>query len=95
MIDSGYLPSMEDPKMFAARCRTGQEKETVAQIMNKFLMKKNLQIHTATFIEKFPGYIYIEAEREIHVREAIKDLTGTTINGFSYIRIIPIKEVVS
>ena len=62
--------------------------------MNKYLMKKNLQIYTATYIEKFPGYIYIEADREIHVREAIKDLTGTNIKGNCYVRIIPVKEVI-
>lgn len=56
-------------------------------------MKKNLQIYTATFIEKFPGFIYIEADREIHVREAIKDLNGTQIKGRCYVKIIPVKEV--
>ena len=39
--------------------------------MNKFLMVKNLQIYTASYIEKFPGFIYIEADREIHVKETI------------------------
>lgn len=58
-------------------------------------MKKNLQIYTATFVERFPGYIYIEADREIHVKEAINDLDGTSMKGKSYVRIIPIKEVSS
>ena len=84
---------MDDPKMFAARCKPGMEKETVAQILNKFLMHKNLHIFSATFVEKFPGYIYIEAEREIHVKDAIGDLNGTTFKGRAYCRIIPIKEV--
>jgi hypothetical protein len=44
-------------------------------------------------VEKFPGYIYIEAEREIHVKDAIGDLNGTTFKGRAYCRIIPIKEV--
>lgn len=58
-------------------------------------MHKNLHIFSATFVEKFPGYIYIEAEREIHVKDAIGDLNGTTFKGRAYCRIIPIKEVPS
>ena len=62
-IVDNLLPRMSDPKLFACPCKPGMEKETVAQIMNKFLMNKNLSIYSAAFIEKFPGYIYIEADR--------------------------------
>lgn len=31
-------------------------------------MMQDLSIYSATFIEKFPGYIYIEADKELHVK---------------------------
>lgn len=84
---------MNDPKIFSVRCRFGEEKDTVIQIMNKTIMTDCRYIYSATFIEKFPGYLYIEADRELHVRETIKDLSGCLIKNKIFIKIIPIKEV--
>ena len=52
-----------------------------------------MQIFSANFIEKFPGYIYVEAHKEVHVREAIKNLYGFEFSKGAKIEIIPIKEV--
>jgi len=68
IILGGNLPTMDDPKLFACRCKPGLEKESVIQIINKFLMYGGQSIYSATFIEKFPGFIYVEADKEIHVR---------------------------
>jgi hypothetical protein len=84
---------MDDPKVFACRCKPGMEKESVIQIINKFLMYGGQSIYSATFIEKFPGFIYVEADKEIHVRQTIQDLEGFDFKKKNYIRIIPIKEV--
>ena len=94
---SANLPKMDDPKLFAVRCKTGFEKESVFCIMNKFMSYlgrgEDLQIYSANYIEKFPGFIYVESHKEAHVREAIKDLFGMSFNRGAKIEIIPIKEV--
>lgn len=88
---------MNDPKLFAVRCKNGFEKESVFCIMNKFMSYlgkgEDLQIFSANYIEKFPGFVYIEAHKETHVREAIKDLFGFSYSRGAKIEIIPIKEV--
>ena len=85
---------MTDPKVFAVTCKPGMEKDTVVQVLNKFLMTQTLQFYSAAFIEKFPGYLYFEADKEIHVRDAVKDMVGTSFKGRAYIKIIPVKEVI-
>ena len=84
---------MNDPKIFAVRCLIGEEKDTIIQIMNKTIMTDCRYIYSATFIEKFQGYLYIEADKELHVRETVKDLSGCLIKNKIFIKIIPIKEV--
>jgi transcription elongation factor SPT5 len=52
--------------------------------------KNELNIFSASALDKFPGHIFIEAHRDFHVKEAIKGLKNLNINT---VKIIPVKEV--
>lgn len=88
------LPSLKDPKLFSVRCKIGSEREAAVCLMNKHLSlrgtKEELNIFSASALDKFPGYIFIEAHRDFHVKEAIK---GIKILNISKVKPIPVKEV--
>lgn len=88
------LPSLKDPKLFSVRCKGGSERETAISLMNKMLAykgtKNELNIFSASALDKFPSFIFIEAHRDFHVKEAIKGLKSLNINT---VKIIPVKEV--
>lgn len=62
--------------------------------MNKYLdlrgTRNEINIFSASALDKFPGHIFIEAHRDFHVKEAIKGLKNLNINT---VKIIPVKEV--
>ena len=88
------MPSLKDPKLFSVRCKGGSERETAISLMNKMLAlrgtKSELNIFSASALDKFPSHIFVEAHRDFHVKEAIKGLKNLNINT---VKIIPVKEV--
>lgn len=98
-IDTGknmslqLLPSLKDPKLFSVRCRIGSEREAAVCLMNKYFALKNtkdeINIFSASALDKFPGYIFVEAHRDFHVKEAIK---GLKILNISKVQPIQVKE---
>lgn len=62
--------------------------------MNKYLALKGthdeINIFSASALDKFPGYIFVEAHRDFHVKDAIKGIKNLNIN---MVKIIPVKEV--
>jgi transcription elongation factor SPT5 len=68
-----------DPRMWLMKCKPNQEKMLVIQLMQKFLdsmhTDKPLQIKSAACTD-IKGYIYIEAYKELHVREATQGLNN-------------------
>lgn len=93
-----YLPGDDDPKLFAVKCRENMERESVLMLINKFLYldihnNVDLKIFSASSIEKFPGYVYIESRSEVNVRNAIKDIPGLRFGENSKIKIIPKDEI--
>ncbi len=72
--------------MFSLRCKLGKEKEAVLSLMNKYLFFRGkpghqLLISSASHIEKFPGYVYVEAENEACVRKACTDLKSVSFGN--------------
>ena len=72
-----HLPGDEDAKVFAVKCRENMERDSVLQLLNKFMYLKimenvDLKIFSVSSIEKFPGYVYVESSSEVNVRNAIK-----------------------
>jgi len=72
-----HLPGDEDAKVFAVKCRENMERESVLELIKKYMFVKkyenvDLKIFSVSSIQKFPGYVYIESSSEVNVRNAIK-----------------------
>ena len=72
------LPSVSDPSLWVVKCRLEKERLCAISLMNKSIdcriNKRPLSIFSVTVSDKVAGVLYIEAFREIHVREAIKGI---------------------
>ncbi|PWA76487.1 KOW-like protein [Artemisia annua] len=73
------LPSVRDPKLWMVKC---------AKCIDK---AAGMQIRTAIALDHLKNYIYIEADKEAHVREACKGMRY--IFTGSKILLVPIKEM--
>ncbi|WOL14064.1 hypothetical protein Cni_G22844 [Canna indica] len=85
------LPSVKDPKLWMVKCAIGHERETAICLMQKFIDKPYLQIKSVIALYHLKNYIYVEAEKEAHVKEACKGLRN--IFSSSKVMIVPIKEM--
>ncbi|XP_021760950.1 putative transcription elongation factor SPT5 homolog 1 [Chenopodium quinoa] len=85
------LPSVRDPKLWMVKCGIGREREVAVCLMQKFIDKgSELQIRSVVALDHLKNFIYVEADKEAHVREAIKGMR----NIFpSKITLVPIKEM--
>ncbi|XP_042514396.1 putative transcription elongation factor SPT5 homolog 1 [Macadamia integrifolia] len=85
------LPSVKDPKLWMIKCAIGHEREAAVCLMQKYIDKgSELQIRSAIALDHLKNYIYVEAEKESHVREACKGLR----NIYSQkVMLVPIKEM--
>ena len=81
-----------DPRLWLMKCKPNQEKMLCIQLMQKFLdsmhTDKPLQIKSAACTD-IKGYIYVEAYKEIHVREATAGLNHL----FYRITQVPVNEM--
>ncbi|CAN0928559.1 Putative transcription elongation factor SPT5 homolog 1 [Linum grandiflorum] len=85
------LPSVRDPKLWMVKCAIGRERETAVCLMQKCIDRGGeLQIRSAIALEHLKNFIYIEADKEAHVREACKGLRN--IFGQKPM-LVPIKEM--
>lgn len=87
-----YLPSVRDPKLWRVKCEIGYERQLAITLMHKCFDKgSKLQIRSAIALDNVQNYIYVEADKEAHVRDACKGmryiLTGSSI------LLVPIKEM--
>ncbi|OAY81058.1 putative transcription elongation factor SPT 1 [Ananas comosus] len=85
------LPSVKDPKLWMVKCAIGHERETAICLMQKFIDRADLQIKSAIALDHLKNYIYVEAEKEAHVKEACKGLRN--IYSSAKIMLVPIKEM--
>ncbi|XP_022141427.1 putative transcription elongation factor SPT5 homolog 1 isoform X2 [Momordica charantia] len=85
------LPSVRDPKLWMVKCAIGREREAAVCLMQKCLDRgPEMQIRSAIALDHLKNYIYIEADKEAHVREACKGLR----NIYSQkVMLVPIKEM--
>ncbi|XP_030525153.1 putative transcription elongation factor SPT5 homolog 1 [Rhodamnia argentea] len=85
------LPSVRDPKLWMVKCAIGHEREAAVCLMQKAIDKgPELQIRSAIALDHLKNYIYIEADKEAHVREACKGLR----NIYSQkVMLVPIREM--
>ncbi|XP_072977351.1 putative transcription elongation factor SPT5 homolog 1 isoform X1 [Typha angustifolia] len=85
------LPSVKDPKLWMVKCAIGHERETAICLMQKFIDRSDLQIRSAVALDHLKNYIYVEAEKEAHVKEACKGLRN--IYSSAKVMLVPIKEM--
>lgn len=76
--NKNIFPTLSDPLLWLVKCKQGSEREACICLMNKYLALKQqgkpLHILSATVSDKVQSHMYIEAFKEVHVREAIKGL---------------------
>ena len=90
------LPGVKDPNLWMVKCLVGMEQQTVLRIMNKCLAYQHtnepLQIRSVVSPEHLKGYIYIEAFKQTHVKQAIDGISALKIGQYNQ-QMVPIKEM--
>ncbi|XP_059631665.1 putative transcription elongation factor SPT5 homolog 1 isoform X1 [Cornus florida] len=85
------LPSVRDPKLWMVKCAIGREREVAVSLMQKSIDKgSELQIRSAIALDHLKNYIYIEADKEAHVREACRGMRSIYATK---VMLVPIKEM--
>ena len=91
----GLLPTANDPKLFVIACKSGREREVALQLLQKShamaLKGRPLAIRSAVALDHLKGYVYVEAEREGHVTDAIRGMR--TVYMSKGARMVPLKEM--
>ncbi|KAM3689518.1 hypothetical protein ACJW31_09G051600 [Castanea mollissima] len=89
-----YLPSVKDPKLWMVKCAIGHEQEVVVCLMQKCIDKgSELNIRSAIALDHLKGYVYVEADKEAHVKEACKGLCNIFASQKGMPKLVPIKEM--
>lgn len=96
VLQQALMPTAKDPKLWVVRCAENAEREMVVCILQKcydYAAKgKPLLIKAAFCKDNLKGYIYVEAHKETHVREALSGLRS--IFHSKPPRIVPLTEMV-
>lgn len=91
------MPGVKDPNLWMVKCKIGEEKQTVLQLMRKFIAYQNsdepLQIKSVVAPQGIKGYIYIEAYKQTHVKQAIQNI-GNLRLGLYKQTMVPISEMI-
>jgi len=90
------LPEVRDPNLWMVKCRIGEEKPTVLQLMRKMIAyqyeEEPLLIRSVVAPEHVKGYIYIEAFKQTHVKAAIDGISNLRMGMYQQ-QMVPIKEM--
>ncbi|KAI8781206.1 Transcription elongation factor SPT5 [Biomphalaria glabrata] len=96
ITQQGRLPGVKDPNLWVVKCRMGEEKATVIHVLRKMIAyqftEEPLQIKSVVAKEGLKGYIYIEAFKQTHVKQAIEGI-GNLRMGFYKQQMVPIREM--
>lgn len=96
ITQQGLLPGVKDPNLWLVKCRIGEERATALQLMRKFIAyqftDEPLQIKAVISKESLKGYIYIEAYKQTHVKQAIDGIGNLRMGQWSQ-QMVPIKEM--
>lgn len=85
------LPSVRDPKLWMVKCAIGREREVAVCLMQKCIDRgSELQIRSVIALDHLKNFIYIEADKEAHVREAVKGMRNIYA---AKVKLVPIKEM--
>ena len=85
-----------DPHLWRVKCRIGQEQQTVFQLMRKLIAyqftNEPLQIKSVVAPKNVKGYIYVEAFKKTHVKQAIDGIGSLRMGAYAQ-QMVPIKEM--
>lgn len=88
------LPSVDDPSIWAIKCKTGKEKDIIDQISRRMVSMLNrglpVDITSAFQRDSLQGYIYVEARKSAHVATAVKDIPNVYASNLI---LVPIQEM--
>jgi transcription elongation factor SPT5 len=90
------LPSVDDPTIWAVKCKQGKEREIIQAIMKRFQdrIKSRSPLKVCSAFERansMPGYIYVEARKQADVTEACEGIPFCFAH--SPMLLIPINEM--
>lgn len=89
-------PTINDPSLWLVKCRQGEEKVTLMQLMRKFIAMSGtdnpLLIKSVIVPEGIRGKIYIEAVRQGHVKQAIEGISNLRIANWEQ-KMVPRNEM--
>lgn len=96
---TAHLPSVKDPNLWMVKCQIGAEKTAALQLMRKFIAYESikedpgpLQIKSVIALDAVKGYIYIEAYKQTHVKQAIDGINNLRL-GLHRQTMVPISEM--
>ncbi|XP_072045475.1 transcription elongation factor SPT5-like [Amphiura filiformis] len=96
ITQQGLLPGVKDPNLWMVRCQIGEEKATAIGLMRKFIafqyQDEPLQIKSVVAVEGLKGYIYIEAFKQTHLKQAIQGVSNLRLGQWNQ-KMVPIKEM--
>ncbi|KAI8894347.1 hypothetical protein BC833DRAFT_605194 [Globomyces pollinis-pini] len=89
------IPSVHDPKLWLVKCKPGAEKTIIFNLCRKAFdiefSNRPMQIMSCFTRDNLKGYIYLEAEKQAHVVEAIDKMNN--MYG-SRLQLVPVNEMV-
>src|SRR5271154_3629828 len=88
------LPSVNDPSIWAIKCKTGKETDIITKLAKRMVMMESrgesLGITSAFQRDSLQGYIYVEARKAAYVAEAVKDIPNVYA---AKLILVPIQEM--
>lgn len=99
ITQTAHLPTVKDPNLWMVKCQIGAEKTAALQLMRKYIayqsMKEDpgpLQIKSVVALDAVKGYIYVEAYKQTHVKQAIDGINNLRL-GWHKQTMVPISEM--
>lgn len=99
VAQQALMPGVKDPNLWMVKCRLGEEKQTVLQLMRKFIAynkdpdnQEPLLIKSVVAPEGIKGYIYIEAYKQTHVKHAINGIGNLRLGQWKQ-TMVPLHEM--
>uniref|UniRef100_K3WKC8 Transcription elongation factor SPT5 n=1 Tax=Globisporangium ultimum (strain ATCC 200006 / CBS 805.95 / DAOM BR144) TaxID=431595 RepID=K3WKC8_GLOUD len=95
VAQQSLLPSISDPRMWVFKCKPGREQHLVIAMMNKFLefARRGEPMNIKSVVaSNSKGFIYVEADREPHAKDALNGLRD--VQQYS-MKLVPIHEMTS
>lgn len=94
---NSMIPSISDPKLWLIKCDPGKEEDSVLQILKRYQLKsatpdQRLFIYSAFTTPASHGYVYVEADKEVHVKKSIQGIRALKAWRCT---LVPVKEMVS